>query len=58
MVLPEVKPEPETEKRAKPTPQQVKRLQEEFPRLDYLMAETLLSFSDDELIGFASEAKE
>ena len=58
MVLPEDKPEPETEKRAKPTPQQVKRLQEEFPRLDYLMAETLLMFSDEELMAFASEAKE
>ena len=48
-----VEPEPDT----KPTPQQVKRLQEEFPRLDYLMAETLLSFSNEELMAFM-EAKE
>ena len=48
-----MEPEPKT----KPTPQQVKRLQEEFPRLDYLMAETLLSFSNEELMAFM-EAKE
>jgi hypothetical protein len=48
-----VEPEPDT----KPTPQQVKRLQEEFPRLDYLMAETLLTFTEDQLLAFM-EAKE
>ena len=33
----------------KPTPQQVRKLQEEFTRLDYLMAETLLMQSEENL---------
>lgn len=33
----------------KPTPREVQKLQESFPRLDYLMAETILSFTEDEL---------
>ena len=33
----------------KPTPQEVCRLQEMFPRLDYLMCETLLMQTEEEL---------
>ena len=33
----------------KPTPQQVYKLMEEFTRIDYLMAETLLMQSEEDL---------
>jgi hypothetical protein len=33
----------------KPTPQQVYKLMEEYTRLDYLMAETLLMQTEEEL---------
>ena len=41
------------QKRTKPTAQEVKLLQDMYPRLDYLMAETLLWFTDDPLILLA-----
>jgi len=37
------------EAKPKPTPQQVYKLMEEFTRLDYLMAETLLMQTEEEL---------
>ena len=43
------------QKRTKPTAQEVKLLQDMYPRLDYLMAETLLWFTDEELQAFASK---
>ena len=46
------------QKRHKPSPQEVKRLQELYPKLDYLMCETLLWFSDEELQVFASKEVE
>ena len=46
------------QKRTKPTAQEVKRLQDMYPKLDYLMAETLLWFTDEELQAFASKEPE
>jgi hypothetical protein len=39
-------------KREKPNPPQVQTLMQMYPQLDYLMAETILSFSEDELGKF------
>ena len=36
-------------KREKPTPQQVYKLMEEYTRIDYLMAETILMQTEQEL---------
>ena len=38
--------------REKPTPQAVQNLMQMYPRLDYLMAETILSFTEKELAQF------
>lgn len=43
---------------AKPDPYAVQRLMREYPRLDYLMAFTLLSFTEEELERFMREADE
>ena len=40
---------PEPPPKPKPTPQQVYKLMEEFTRLDFLMAETLLMQTEEEL---------
>ena len=42
----------------KPTAREVQRLQEEFPRLDYLMAETILCFTEEELQEFVQQTTE
>ena len=42
-------PEPPPAPKPKPTPQQVYKLMEEFTRLDFLMAETLLMQTEEEL---------
>ena len=39
-------------KGAAPTPQAVKSLMHMYPQLDFLMAETILSFSEQELGDF------
>ena len=42
----------------RPDPYAVQRLMREYPNLDYLMAETLLSFTEAELERFMREADE
>ena len=52
MVDPETTPA-----RPKPTPQQVYKLMEEFTRLDYLMAETLLMQTEEDLKRYLADRK-
>ena len=42
----------------RPTPQQVARLQAEYPRLDYLMCETLLLQTEDQLARYLEAPEE
>ena len=39
-------------KKEKPSPQAVQALMQMYPQLDFLMAETILSFTEDELAQF------
>ena len=41
----------------KPTPQEVQTLLSLYPKLDYLIAETILSFTEEELGNFLEEKK-
>jgi hypothetical protein len=44
--------------RPKPTPEQVRKLMGEFTRIDYLMAETLLMQTEEELERYLAAPKE
>lgn len=44
-------------KKTKPRPEAVQNLMRLYPKLDYLLAETILSFSEEELGEFLSEKK-
>ena len=41
----------------KPTPQEVQTLLQMYPKLDFLIAETILSFTEEELGNFLEEKK-
>ena len=41
----------------KPTPQEVQTLLQMYPKLDFLIAETILSFTEEELGKFLEEKK-
>ena len=41
----------------KPTPQEVQNLLQMYPKLDFLIAETILSFTEEELGKFLEEKK-
>ena len=47
----------EKPQKEKPSPQLVRTLMAEFPKLDHLMAETILSLSEDELGEMLREEK-
>ena len=47
--------EEEKRSRKKPSPQEVQKLQDAFPRLDALMCETLLMFTEEELAKYIEE---
>ena len=44
-------------KKVKPSTEQVQALMQMYPKLDYLLAETILSFTEEELGGFLEEKK-
>jgi hypothetical protein len=46
------------QKKQKPCTEEVMRLQNLFPRLDYLMCETLLSYTEEELQQFLDASTE
>ena len=46
------------QEKQKPSTEEVLRLQNLFPRLDYLMCETLLSYTEEELQQFLDASTE